>query len=352
MKTKIISSDNGRSFNKSGCAYPGINGTQFKTNVFQSVMAPAESGFNLTVKIDPTDIWIEYQRGGEFGRGEYLPEHYLANGLAIRQKPKSLINDRNSDKTNKQNIIQTLIACSFYAKTGDNVILLTNIPAGDYSAQQGKLGAALRGVHKIVHKAGDMKGVATEFNIEKCYEFPECETAYYGAAYDLDLNLVNPDIWNYPTLILDIGDETTNYVAMNPQGDPVDGESGTIPHGMSEVYSDVCAWATKKGADISISELTRMIIFGGTLFAGKEQLNYRTEYLRRLSEFDYTIYSKLNSLVSLKRYRTLLPVGGSLPHTGDMIKKRYHFMNIPEKTAGAQMLNCYGQYIAYMLAQE
>jgi len=197
-----------------------------------------------------------------------------------------------------------------------------------------------------------MKGITTESNIEKCFEFPECETAYYGAAYDLDLNLVNPDIWNYPTLILDIGDETTNYVAMNPQGDPVDEESGTIRHGMSEVYEKVWRWADQKGAQISVPELTRMIIFGGTLYVGKEQLNFRTEYNKHLSEFEYSIYSSLNSSVSLKRYRTLLPVGGSLPHTGDMLRKRYHFMDIPEKTAGAQMLNCYGQYIAYMLAQE
>lgn len=350
MATRIISNDGGRSFVKSGCFIQGMSGVKSNTNVYQAVLAPAEENFNLSVRIEPSDLWIEYQRGGDRGRKEFNTEYYLGNGLAIRQKPKSLMNDRDKDKTNRQNLLQTLISCSFYAKSGDNVILLVNIPAGDYLDQFGRLSNALKGVHKITHRAGDMKGITTEFNIEKVHEFPECETAYYAAAYNLDLQIVNPTIWNYPTLILDIGDQTTNYVAMNPQADPVDEESGTIRQGMSKVYEQVWKWATQKGAEISIPELTRMIIFGGTLYVGREELNYRKKYDEYLSEFESSIYSTLNSSVSLRRYRTLLPVGGSLPHIGDAIRRRYHFMDIPQNIVGSQMLNCYGQYIAYMIA--
>ncbi len=347
LSQKVVSNDSGRSFDKSYCP-----DSKVKSKVFQAVMAPAETNFNLTVKTEPSDLWIDYQPGnnGYFSGFPNQKESYLLANLAIRQKPKSLITDRDGDKSNRQNIIQTLVACSFYAKN-ENIVLLTNVPAGEFSRQYDSLAKSFKGVHRVTHKAGDMTGVVSEFNIAKCYVFPECESAYFGAAYDLDLNLVNKDLWQYPTLIIDIGDETTNYVSMGPGGDPIDDASGTLPYGVgNEVYKHVLAWATKKGAVTSIPEIARKIIYDETLFVGNERLLLRQEYNKRLADFEYTIYSQLNSLLSLKRYRNLLPVGGIVPDLKPSLDKRYHFMEICH-AAGSQMLNCYGQYIIYRLSQ-
>jgi hypothetical protein len=327
---KVVSVDNGRSFNKSFC--------NNKSNVFQSVMAPAEDKFNLTVDTRPTDLWIEYEK-----------ENWLIGDLAIRQRPKKVIQDRDSNKCNQQNLLQTLAACSLYAKN-ENLILLANVPARDYSEQKEIIQDTFKGTYKIIHKAGDMAGVVSEFYIDECIVLPEGECGYYGTVYDLNLNVVNKDILNNPCLILDFGDQTTNYISMNPGGEPQDDASGSLDASLHDCYADLKTWLTRQGVDISLPELTHKVIYSEPIFTGNQQVFYGKELQKRYAEFERTVYSELDSILSLKRYRNLILIGGGAVPLRSFIENRFSFLAV-HYTAGSQLLNCYGAHIIYWLTR-
>jgi hypothetical protein len=328
---KVISVDSGRSFVKSFCP-------RHSNQVFQSVIAPGEANFNLTVETKPGDLWVEYNK-----------DNWFIGDFAIRQRPNKLMSDRDPDKCNQQNILLTLAAASLYARN-ENIVLLVNVPALDYSAQKRYLQSALKGQYKIIHKAGDMSGKASEFDVIEVRAFPEGESAYFGAAYDLDLNLANPDLVNYPSLVVDMGDETTNYISMNPGGEPLDDASGTLKLGVHEVYNDVQKWLSRQGAIINIPQLTRNVIYNLPVFNGGSQIRYGEYLVKKYSEFEANVYSQLNTLLTLKQYRNIVFVGGSVTPLKPMLQERYKFLQT-YFTAGSQMLNCYGQYILYQLTK-
>jgi hypothetical protein len=330
MGFKVVSVDNGRSFDKSFC-----NGKQ---NCFQVAMSPAEASFNLNVETKPSDIWVEY-----------LGTNWFIGDFAIRQRPKKLLVDRDSDKCNQQNIILNLVACSLYAQN-ENIILLTNVPARDYSAQQTAIQGVLRGKYRIAHKAGDLKGRVSEFEITECHAFPEGESAYFGSVFDLDCKMINKELWAYPTLIIDIGDETTNYISMNPGGEPVDSDSGTLKIGFHEVYNDIQKSLSRKGADINIPQLTRKLILNEAIYAGAKELLYQEDFAKRCAEFERSVYSELNSLLSLKQYRNIIFVGGAVTPLKQFLERRYLTLRT-YFASGSQMLNCWGQHILYQLTK-
>lgn len=338
---KIISVDNGRAFNKSFC-----NG---KSRVFQTAYAPIEGDFNLTVKGLPDDIWIRHES-----------REWLIGDLAVRQKPKKAIQDRDPNKINQQNIIQTLAACSFYTSGNnfydkhihDKVILLCNVPARDYSAQRDGIKASFQGkTHIIEHKAGDLAGKTSEFTIEECHVLPEGECTYYGTVYDLNLNLVREDILNSPTLVVDIGDQTVNYISFLPGGEPQDEASGSLDLGMFNAYANLQSWLMRKGSNVTQAQLIRHIIYGDPLYIGAEKVDYILELQKEYSELESSIYNQLSALLSLKQYRFMILGGGGSVPLKPYFAKRYPYLNICH-VAGAQLLNCYGAMIIYRLSRD
>lgn len=328
---KVISIDNGRAFNKSYC-----NG---KNRVFQTAYAPIEGKFNLTVKGLPDDIWIEHE-----GR------EWLIGDLAVRQKPKKAIQDRDPNKINQQNIIQTLAACSFYANRED-IILLCNVPARDFSAQKDNIKQAFKGrTHIVTHKAGDLAGKTSEFTFADCHVLPEGECTYYGTVYDLNLRVVREDILNSPALVLDIGDQTINYVSFNPGGEVYDEGSGSLDLGMFAAYANLQNWLMKKGSEITQAELISHIIYNKPLYIGANKIDYSMELLKEYSELERSIYNQLSALLSLKRYRFMILGGGGSNPLKLYFGKRYPYLDICH-IAGAQMLNCYGADIIYRLSR-
>jgi hypothetical protein len=329
---KVVSVDNGRAFNKSFC-----NG---KSKVFQSAMAPIEGQFNLTVRDLPDDIWIEHHG-----------KEWLIGDLAIRQKKDAAIQDRNPDKTNQQNIVQTLTACSLHANRED-IVLLCNVPARDYSDQKERVEKGFIGEYRITHKAGDMAGKEICFKIKECHVLPEAECAYYGAVYDLNLKVAREDILNAATLVVDIGDQTTNYVSMNPGAEVYDDGSGSLDLGMYTAYGAVQAWLMQNKVEISQAQLIRHIIFEGNapIYCGSTKVDYFTELLKQYSELERKIYNQLNALLKLRRYRFMIICGGGPVALRPFLNKRYDFMELVSPHAG-QLLNCLGADIIYRLSQ-
>jgi hypothetical protein len=327
----IVIVDSGRAFTKR------LRGT--KTEVFQSVIAKSD-GFNLLTNTRPSDILVNY-KGDDWAVGD----------LAIRQFPDGILQNRDEDKTNMQNEIQTLTACSMLTGNREHVTLLANCPAGDWGKQRDKIKEAFLGVHKIVHGAGDMKGKVIDFVIDDCHVIPEAEAAYFGYCYDLNLNLVYPKVYNSNVLVLDIGDQTVNYVSMNPEGEPLDTGSGSINFGMFKAYDGLQRWLEDQGKDISIGELTKTIFYNERIFNGQFEINYDAALAKQYSKLESEISTQLASrLKNMSRYRYILLAGGGAKPLKPYFEARYKLNQEILFPQAFQMLNCYGAYILYQLS--
>lgn len=335
MGKKIVVVDSGRCFVKGLC-----NG---KSNIYQSALAKLPEGdFRLSVKTMPDDIWIRY------GMNDYL----LGN-LAVRQKPDSATQDRNPDKTNEQNILQTITACSFYSGHGEEIILLANCPARDWKSQKKKLEQALIGTssYSIFHKAGDLKGTHSYFTISECHVLPEAETALFGYCYDLNVNLIHPEILNSNVLVVDIGDQTCNYVSFNPGGDPFDAGSGSLDLGMYNAYAKLQRWLEENGKEMTQAELVNHIIYDIPIQRGNNPIDYKSELKVFHDQLEQDIYNQLSSRLKLSRYQNMILAGGGPKVLSGRFTKRYEKTLNVIYPIGSQLLNCYGSLILYQLSR-
>ncbi len=335
MSKKIIVVDSGRCFVKSLC--------DGKSKVFQSAIAKLPEGdFRLSVKTMPDDIWIKY---GMFD--------YLLGSLAVRQKPDSATQDRNPDKTNEQNILQTIAACSLYAGRGEEIILLANCPARDWKSQKKNLEKTLIGTssYSVFHKAGDMAGTHSYFTVSECHVLPEAETALYGYCYDSKLNLIHEDVFNSYVLVVDVGDQTCNYISFNPGGDPYDAGSGSLDLGMFNAYAKLQRWLEERGKELTQAELVNHIMFDTPIYRGSNRIDCKPELKAFYDQLELDIYNQLSSRLKLSRYQNMILAGGGPKVLADRFKGRYEKTLNVIYPAGSQLLNCYGSLYLYLLSR-
>ena len=333
MENRVVVDDSGRAFNKNYSREIGSKN-------FQNVIAENDGTFKLTVKTNPTDLWVEY-----------LNKDYLIGDFAIRQKKDLLVQDRSPNKTNRQNLLEIVVAVSLHVrKQGENIHLITNCPPRDWDKQRDLIAKSLIGPQEVIHKAGDLKGKKVEFFITQCNVIPEAEAAYYGYCYDLNLNLVHSEVWKSRTLIIDIGDQTCNYVSMNPEGDVYDSGSDSLEKGMFIVYAELQKWLMQKGVEKNQAEIIKHIIYGEPIMDGGQRVFYEPELNRCYAILEQYLYSQLNALLKMNNYQNLLLCGGSAKPMYQLFKNRYPKLNVICSDA-AQMLNCYGAYILYRLSQ-
>jgi hypothetical protein len=331
--SRVVVVDSGRGFTKSLSSKGQM--------VFQSAIAPLPGNdFRLTVKTNPDDIWIQLGQ-----------ENILVGDLAVRQRPSSATQDRNPDKTNRQNMVQILAACSLHADRADNITLLTNCPARDWKAQRKIIQEKFKGIYSITHKAGDMAGKKTEFAIVDCHVLPEGECAYYGYCYNQDLKLIHPEVFESNTLILDIGDQTWNYISMNPNGEPYDEGSGSLESGMHKAYSGLQIWLEQQGVQLTQAELISKIIVNAPIMRGKTEIKYQDELKNSYAQMELDAYNQLSARLNLCRYQNLILCGGGPAALKDLLKNRYGEMMNVIYEPGSQMYNCYGAYILYELSR-
>jgi hypothetical protein len=337
---KIIVVDSGRSFVKSlsvGTKDLKIN----QTKIFQAAMAELPGdGFNLNIKPYPDDLWVKYEN-----------QNYLLGSLAVRQRPDSAIQDRNPDKTNRQNKIQIITACSLHTDRTDEIILLTNCPARDWKKQKPIIENYFRGYQKIEHRAGDMSEKTTEFFIERCHALPEGEIAYYGYCYDTNLKEKHTEVLSTNTLVLDIGDETVNYISMNPGGEPYDAGSGSLNLGMHNAFSELQNWLEQNGVEITQAALVDRIIVNAPIMRGNRVLDYQEELAECYKRLEVEIYNQLNSRLKFTKYQYLIVCGGGSTPLKNQLRNRYERLLNVICEPGAQMYNCFGAYVLYQLTR-
>lgn len=330
--TKIISIDSGRGYVKAMC-----NGV---TEMFPAAIASAPDELNMNIEGKATDLWVKINN-----------KSFFVGDLAIRQRPGSTTQERNSDKTNDQNVLQVLTAVSLFATFPDDVILLINVPARDYSNQRDKLQQKFNGKSfSVHHKAGKMAGKTSHFTIIECHVLPEGETSYYGVVFNNNLEIVRKDIFAAMTLVLDIGDQTTNYITCGPGGEPVDDYCGSLNLGMHVSKAGMQRWLMKQGVEMNQAELSRYIENGEHIRYGAREIDYFDELQRQYSQLETSIYNQLSVLIPMDRYQFIILAGGGGIALHTFIKNRYKHINVVSSD-NSPFLGCCGQEIIYRLSK-
>ena len=331
--SRIVVVDSGRGFTKSFSSKG--------QRIFQSAISqlPGDD-FRLTVKTNPEDLWVKFQE-----------ENFLIGDLAIRQRPGSATQDRDPNKTNNQNKLQVLTACSLHSSRVDNIVLLTNCPARDWKTQRLAIKKEFQGIYSLEHRAGNIRGEKREFEILDCYVLPEGETAYYGYCYDLNLRLIHSEVFNSNTLVLDIGDQTWNYISMNPGGEPYDEGSGSLDTGMHKTYSYLQSWFEQQGVQLTQAELISKVISNEPIMRGKNEIKYFDELNKYYQQMELDAYSQLSARLNLVRYQNIILSGGGPWSLKELLIKRYDKLVNVIFEPNAQFLNCYGAYILYHLSR-
>lgn len=330
--TKIISIDSGRGYVKGLC--------EGNTIMFPAAIANAPEELNMHVESKPNDLWVKINNHNIF-----------VGDLAIRQRPGSVTQERNADKTNEQNLLQILTAISLFATFPDDVILLINVPARDYSNQREQL------KHKfeeksfsVHHKAGNMSGKTSHFTITECHVLPEGESSYYGVVFNNNLNIVRKDIFNAMTLVLDIGDQTTNYITCGSGGEPVDDYCGSLNLGMHVAKAGMQRWLMRNGIEMNQAELSKYIENGEHIRYGSRKIDYFDELQDQYTRLESSVYNQLSVLIPLDRYQFIILSGGGGIALHTNIINRYKHINVVAND-NAPFLGCCGQEIIYRLSR-
>jgi hypothetical protein len=330
LNKKVIIVDSGRQFVKTIC--------NDRRRLFQAVVANAPNGFNLNVNSSPDDLWVRF-------RGD----SYLIGKMALRQSSHG-IQERDSNKVNLVNQILTLTACSLFVNLNDEIVLVTNCPVRDWSNQKKHLEEMFIGKHLITHQAGRLKGQSIELNIGDCHVLPEGSAAYYGFSFSTNL-VPDPVLINANTLVLDIGDETINYISMNPGGDPYDELSGSLDLGLSRVYAELQNWLEKNyRLEITQSSLANQIINRKALFNGKVPIFYNSELNKRYAQLANDIYHQLSSRLKFNKYQFVLLAGGGGLCLSENFRQKFNGLCEVICPPDPQWLNALGLKILYHLS--
>jgi len=332
MGNRVVVVDSGRQFVKAL--------SEGRRILFQSVVAAAPGRFNLEIKDNPEDLFISHQGEG-----------WLIGSLALRQSTSG-VQEGSADKANRQNLLLVLTACSLFAEPGEKITLLTNCPARDWGTQRERLSEVFNGYHRIEHKAGKRKGRVIDFTITETFVFPEGEMAFYGYVYDQFLNVRFPDLLRSNVLVLDIGDQTCNYISMNPGGEPFDSLSGSLDLGLFRAYAGLQAQLEEQGLEVTQGELADALINRKAIYRGKFQIPIGTEIQTYYKQLAGDIFDRLNSRLKFTRYQYVLMVGGGGYFLHRYFKERVGSLcEVLSSPDNAQWLNAMGAEVIYKLSQ-
>lgn len=308
--------------------------------LFPSVVSPAHE-FNMDVDLNnPEFFWINLDRAECF-----------VGKLATKQSDYNF-QDRTRDKTNGNNKILIATAVSMFAEPGESITLITNIPARDWKAQKADLAKSLKGSYRLAHKAGIRQGMMVEFMIDRVYPLPEGAGAFYGYVYDKDLNILRPDYLDGRTLVLDIGDETINYVLME-DGEYLDQYCSSIDSGLRVAHANVLQWVDSLGLEISLAKLTEHIRERKPVYIGSESVEVHFKAYDEYELLAKKAYYQLQTRLPFASIRNVLCCGGGSFELGREFKRIIPKCNIDYlKPEDGQWLNAKGFEIMFKMAQE
>jgi hypothetical protein len=322
----------------------GVKAEEIKTSgvtvreFFPAVVAPAHD-FKLNVNTDISDhYWIRSSN-----------QEYFIGKFALAQS-KNVLLDRTRDKGNLQNHLLVLNAVSLFAEPNAKVVLLTNCPARDWSSQVKKLSDTFKGAYSITHKAGKRKGMTVNFEIVQVHPLPEGCGAFYGFTFDNDLKVREPEFHDGGCLVLEIGDETVNYITMR-DGDYIDDDCGSLDLGLRVPHSAVQKWLEGLGKEITLVELSQSIVSGKPIYIGDRLVDIQGQLRTQYQNLADTVFIKMQERIRLSDIRNVLLAGGGANALYQCLKEKFFGLSrvtcLPDNEG--QWLNARGFRIMYEL---
>jgi len=330
----LITVDSGRHGVKTIC-----NGERL---FFPAVTAP---GHDFKMDIDTAKPGYYYIN--------YLGNDYFIGDLAIKQSEYGM-EDRTRDKANSNNKLLILNAVSMFADVNDHVTLLTNVPARDWMAQKDRIAESLRGVYRIHHKAGIRQGMMVQFTIDKVFALPEGAGAFYGYVFDdgsLEVNPGREDYLDGQVLVLEIGDETVNYIVME-DGEYVDNSCGSLDLGLRIAHAEILRWLEDNGIETNNAKLVHHIRNNKNFYCGSREYNVRIKAYEEYDKLATIVYSRLNSRIRFNQFRRILLAGGGCFELYGGLKKLLPYAPDCPLDGDGQWLNARGFEIMYKMMQE
>lgn len=325
----VIIVDSGRQFVKAICGQT--------LRLIPSVVAPARE-FRMDLNLsDPKYHWVAIDG-----------QEYFVGALALEQS-KDAAQERDPDKTNRNNHILVVTACaSFLHRSDEQVTLLTNCPARDWRRQKDHIRQAFLGRYTVTKKAGPDRETV-DFTIGDVKVLPEGAMAYFGYVYD-DENMVqlHPEFLKANVLVLECGDQTINYISMM-RGVYRDDDCGSLDLGLYNAHADVQKWLESQGVEITQSELSRVIIGQEAIYRGKNIIDYRSALRDAYAGLVTKILNQLQSRLKFGNYQHLLLVGGGAGPLRDELQRRLGDLLDIHCPEDAQWLNAYGAKVMYEL---
>lgn len=176
--------------------------------------------------------------------------------------------------------------------------------------------------------------------------------AFYGYVYDQFLNVRFPDLLRSNVLILDVGDQTCNYISMNPGGEPFDSLSGSLDLGLFRAYAGLQARLEEQGLEVTQGELADALINRKAIYKGKHPVSIGTEIQGHYDQLAGDIYDRLNSRLKFNRYQYVLMVGGGGYSLHRYFRERLSGLcEVHSSPDNAQWLNAMGAEVIYKLSQ-
>lgn len=326
-KTVVV--DNGRDAVKAEC-----NGDY---KLIKSVVAPARD-FNMEVDLSkPEYFWLVYN-GKEYFVGE----------LAYKQSDIGTQN-RGREKNTETDIIKLLCVSSLYADHGDRVTLLTNIPARDWRDQRETLVRSIKGNHVVMHKAGVKKDKVISYSIDEVFPLPEGAGIFYGYVYNEKLELLHPDLVKCNVLVLDIGDQTVNYITM-AEGEYIDKDCGTLDLGLHKANAEVMKFLEEIGLEVSYPVLTDALTGERFLYMGKEKLVLTGKAQEEYDKLAARVINQLQARLNFKHFQYILLAGGGAGPLHNVINNRLgNICNVIYTGPVGRWLNVRGFKVLYGL---
>jgi plasmid segregation protein ParM len=329
----LITVDSGRHGVKAIC-----NGQRL---FFPAVVSPAHD-FNLDVDLDNPNYYHVTYEGKE----------YFIGDLAIKQSEFGM-QDRTRDKSNINNRLLIINAISMFAEQNETVTLLTNVPARDWKSQKGKIEESLRGAYRIQHKAGSRKGIYNWFGVDQVFALPEGAGAFFGYVFDDNLQVIR-DREGYlegMSLVLEIGDETINYIVME-DGEYIDNLCGSLDLGLHIAHAEVQKWLEGSGVEITQAKLTNYILNDKKAYSGNKEFNVKVKAYEEYAKLARRVYGQLSGKLSFNKFRKVLLAGGGCFELYGEFKNLLPFAPDCPVEGEGQWLNAKGFGIMYKMMQE
>jgi len=265
------------------------------------IPAVVSPGRKLKMDIDlnsPDRFWVEFPTSD-----------YFVGNLALDQGAVKMVNRTDKKDTEVDKAIM-LCNLSLVANNRDELTLITNCPARDWTKEnRKKISQFYIGDHVVKHRAGVKNGTTVSFSVKKVHVLPEGAGAFYSFIYDDSLKVIHPEYQDGLTLVIEIGDQTTNYLLFK-DGAYQEDSCGSIEYGLYRAHRLMQKELEEKGVDMALPEISSAIIREKNIYFDNNYINAKFMASNHYETLSSIIYNGVIEKVTMRMIRNVLVAGG------------------------------------------